>query len=131
MRKHIQVVGILNIVWGALGLLGALVVLLVFGGIATAVGVAGRHVPEAHVAIPFLTLLGGFIFSLLLLTSAPAIVVGIALLRDISWSRIAGIVLSAIHLLSFPFGTALGIYGLWVLITDYRTSPPPSGPVRL
>lgn len=131
MRKHVQVLGILNIVWGALGLLGALVVLLVFGGAATLVGVIGRQAPEAHIAIPILTLIGGFVFTLLLLTSAPAVIVGVALLREASWARIAGIVLSAIHLLSVPFGTALGVYGLWVLISDHRLSQPQSGPVRL
>jgi hypothetical protein len=28
------------------------------------------------------------------------------------------IVISALHLLSFPFGTALGVYGLWVLLNE-------------
>jgi len=29
---------------------------------------------------------------------------------------VLAIILSVIHLLSIPFGTALGIYGLWVLL---------------
>jgi hypothetical protein len=33
------------------------------------------------------------------------------------WARILIIVLSALELISIPFGTALGIYGLWVLLT--------------
>jgi hypothetical protein len=28
------------------------------------------------------------------------------------------IVISALHLLSFPIGTALGVYGLWVLLNE-------------
>ena len=32
------------------------------------------------------------------------------------WARILGIVLSALHLLNVPFGTAVGIYGLWALL---------------
>ena len=33
-----------------------------------------------------------------------------------SWARIGGLILSALNLLNFPFGTALGFYGLWVLL---------------
>ena len=40
---------------------------------------------------------------------------GWGLLNDKPWARILTIVLSALSLLSVPIGTALGIYGLWVL----------------
>ena len=32
------------------------------------------------------------------------------------WARVLTIVLSALHLLSIPFGTILGVYGLWVML---------------
>ena len=32
------------------------------------------------------------------------------------WARILTIVLSALNLINIPFGTALGVYGLWVLL---------------
>jgi len=40
------------------------------------------------------------------------------------------IVVSALHLFSIPFGTALGIYGLWVMLSDetiglFAPGPPP------
>jgi len=38
------------------------------------------------------------------------------LLHHQAWARILGIVLSVFSLVSFPFGTALGAYGLWVLL---------------
>jgi hypothetical protein len=34
------------------------------------------------------------------------------------WARLLMIVLSALDLLHFPFGTALGIYGLIVLLNE-------------
>jgi hypothetical protein len=34
------------------------------------------------------------------------------------WARVLAIILSALHLLNIPFGTALGIYGLWVLLSN-------------
>ena len=40
----------------------------------------------------------------------------IGLLRYSEWARILGIVLAAISLPGVPFGTAMGVYGLWVLL---------------
>jgi hypothetical protein len=131
MQKHIQVLGILNIVWGSFGLLGALILLAIFGGLASLVGVLSHHEPGAMIAVPILALVGAFVVLLLLVTSAPAIIVGIALIKQASWARVAGIVLSALHLLSVPLGTALGIYGLWVLLSENREPSTSTGPIRI
>lgn len=117
MRTHIQILAVLNIAWGILGLIGALVVLLIFGGAMGVIGVAAHNEPGAGVAIPIVGFVGGFIFLLVLATTIPSLVVGIGLLRLAPWSRIGGIILSALHLLNIPIGTALGIYGLWVLLS--------------
>lgn len=45
---------------------------------------------------------------------------GYALRRPLPWGRPAGIALSVVALLSFPLGTALGIYGLWALLRERR-----------
>jgi hypothetical protein len=51
--------------------------------------------------------------------SLPGLIIGIGLMQFRPWARIAGIVLSALDLVSVPpFGTALGIYGLWVLLNN-------------
>ena len=42
--------------------------------------------------------------------------VGIGLLRRERWGRILALVVSILALFKFPFGTALGIYTLWVLV---------------
>jgi hypothetical protein len=34
------------------------------------------------------------------------------------WARVLGIVVGFLALLRFPFGTALGIYTLWVLLPE-------------
>ena len=117
MEQHIKMLGVLNIVWGAMGALGGLVVLLVFGSAFGIVGTAISHGPEAAIALPLIGLVGGAIAFFLLLLSVPSIVTGVGLLKLRSWSRILAIVVSALHLLSVPFGTALGIYGLWVLLS--------------
>jgi len=118
MEQHIKILGVLNIVWGAMGAIGGLIVLLVFGSAFGIVGTAIHHDADAAIALPIIGLLGGAIAFFLLLLSVPSIVAGIGLLNFKPWSRTLAIVVSALHLLSIPFGTALGIYGLWVLFSQ-------------
>jgi hypothetical protein len=61
--------------------------------------------------------IGSFVLVVLLLLSIPGIIAGAGLLSYRPWSRILTIVLSILDLISIPFGTALGIYGLWVLFS--------------
>ena len=118
MQQHIKILGVLNIVWGAMGALGGLIVLLVFGSAFGIVGTAIHHDTDAAIALPIIGLVGGAIAFFLLLLSVPSIVAGIGLLNFKPWSRTLAIVVSALHLLSIPFGTALGIYALWVLFSQ-------------
>lgn len=115
MKQHIKILGVLNIVWGGIGALAGLVVLLVFAGAFGIIGTTVRHEPDAAIALPIIGVVGGAISLFLLVLSVPSIVGGIGLLKFKPWSRILTIVVSAFHLLNIPFGTALGIYGLWVL----------------
>lgn len=116
MRDHVRILGYLHIVLGALGLLAALVVFTVFGGIAGIVGFAAPHNTDARIAIPILGIIGLVIAAFVLLLSLPGLIAGLGLLKYRSWARFLAIVLSAINLLNVPIGTAVGIYGLWVLL---------------
>jgi hypothetical protein len=114
MATHVKVLGIIHIAFGSLGILGALALLMIFGGIAGIVGASGEE--GAHIAVPILGGIGALLFFFLVLVSLPGIVAGIGLLGFRPWARILTIVLSAIHLINVPFGTAVGVYGLWALL---------------
>jgi hypothetical protein len=115
METHVKVLGALQVALGAIGLLVALLLILVFGGAAGIVGASGD--PRAAVAIPIIGLTGTALVAFLLATSLPGVVVGVGLLRRRPWARIAGIVLSIIELMMIPFGTLVGVYGLFVLFS--------------
>lgn len=115
METHVKVLGALQIALGALGLFGALILVLVFGGAAGIVGASGD--PQASIAIPIIGLTGMALVTFLLLISLPSVITGIGLLRLRPWARIAGMVLSIIGLMMIPFGTIVGVYGLWVLFS--------------
>ncbi len=119
MASHVRILAILYIVFGSLGVLTALGVLMLFGGIAGVVNATGE--PDAATAVPILGLIGGVIFFFILVLSIPGIVAGMGLLQYREWARILTIVLSALQLVNVPFGTALGVYGLWVLLQDETT----------
>ena len=89
--------------------------LVVMGGAGGIVGLAAADQPDAWLAMPILTIVGTALFFFLLVLALPGIIAGIGLLKLYPWARILAIVLSALNLLNVPFGTVLGIYGLWVL----------------
>ena len=115
METHVKVLGALNIAFGALGVVGALAVMLVFGITAGAAGVSAD--PDAAFAAPIIGITGTAVVTFLVILSLPGIIIGVGLLRLRPWARIAGIVVSIISLIAFPFGTVLGAYGLWVLFS--------------
>jgi hypothetical protein len=118
MENHVKILGVMHIVLGSLGLVAALVILAVFGGLAGVIGAAAERgeVRDAQTAIPVLGIIFGIIVVFVVVVSLPGIVMGIGLLQFREWARILGIVLSAISLPAIPAGTALGVYGLWVLL---------------
>ena len=115
MHTHVKVLGALNVVLGAFGLLIAAALLLILGGATWMVGASGD--PHAAVAIPILGLTGVTLATFLLVMSLPSVIIGIGLLQLRPWARVAGIVISLLNLFNFPFGTLLGVYGLWVLFS--------------
>ena len=128
MAQHVKILGILHIVFGSLCVLGGLIVLAVMGGIAGIVG-ASDQTQDAAVAVPVLAAIGGFVCILCLVLGLPSLIGGIGLLQYKPWARITLIVLSALDLIHVPFGTALGIYGFWVLLNPqtealFRTTMP-------
>jgi hypothetical protein len=72
------------------------------------------HIPvETRIAlVPFLAMMGFFF----VLAAVLGFVAGWGLLERKSWSRVVAIILGVLSLFDVPFGTAIGIYTLWVLL---------------
>jgi len=117
MESHVRILGVLHIIFGAIGVAVGLAALLLLGGLGILAGTVSRE-EGAILAVPFLGAIGVFVFILLLALSLPGIVAGVGLLKFRPWARVLTIILSAFQLFSVPFGTALGIYGLWVLLSN-------------
>ena len=113
MRTQLQVLGWLHFALNVLYVVGGVALLFVGSAAAAAVAAsAGRE------AMPFAAMLAasGWIFAAILLAvGLPGTIIGWGLAQQANWARIPGIVLSILCLPAVPFGTAIGIYGLYVL----------------
>jgi hypothetical protein len=112
LEKHLRTVGILWIIVGALFLLPALAV-TIFG--TTAAMFVPFHDAAVNAVGPFLVFLAG---STLLILGVGGICVGWALIDRQPWARIVAIILGVLALFHPPVGTALGVYTLWVLLSN-------------
>lgn len=105
-RQHLEIFSLLSFVIAGIVGLAVLGMMAVMG---FAVGPMSGRISGFEggililVLIPVLALVGLYVAT------------GIGLRKRRSWSRTLGLVVSAISLLSFPLGTAYGVYGLYVL----------------
>jgi hypothetical protein len=114
LRPHVALLGILHLVWGAIGfLLGGSTLMLAAG--AVSIGLTSRR--EGFSAAATAVVFGVFAVALLLggLANAWA---GAALRRHEPSGRIVTLGLAVPNLFILPFGTALGVYALWVLLHE-------------
>ncbi|MBV8553685.1 MAG: hypothetical protein JOY54_20495 [Acidobacteriaceae bacterium] len=121
MREHIKILGVLNIAMGAMVALLGLVIFVVtstIGGVIAA-SISGGDDPHAAAMVAPIVAAAGFAIGVFFLVlSLPSIIGGWGLLNYKSWSWLLMIIVSALHLFHVPLGTALGVYGLWVLLND-------------
>ena len=129
MENHVKILGILYIIFSAL---------LLFTGILLFITLAGGGlISQDAQALAITTLIGTILAFFFIILSLPGLIGGFGLLKYWNWARILVIVLAILNLFNIPFGTALGIYSLWILFKPeaivlfeqkYAYQPPPSGP---
>ena len=112
IERHIRTLGILWVVAGALFLFPAFLLMCISGVVHIAVPDTAQL--ARAVAPLVLTAIG----TTLLLIGGGGILVGWGLLNREPWARVAAVVLGILALFHPPFGTALGIYSLWVLLSN-------------
>ena len=110
MDKRVDIVAYLHIGYGLFILFVALLVVL---------GVVGGGLLSGDAsAIAITSGVGAFVGVIMLILAVPSLVAGYGLLKRREWGRILVIVLSLFDLFSFPIGTAIGAYSLYVLFQD-------------
>ena len=113
MRLHIDLLGTLHLVWGALGVITGLSLgILAIGTRAALVG--GAFGMGERAAVVLLAAVGGA----LLLGGVANALAGWAVRRRSSRGRFAALILAVPNIVLVPFGTGLGVYTFWVLLNN-------------
>lgn len=110
MNKHINLVGFLYLVWGAMGALALLAQLFLF-----LFGSSVLAFEDGQAGMVFGTI-GLVVIIFAAIASIPNLFIGWGLIKHRSWARMATFIWSALNLFAFPFGTLLGGYALWVML---------------
>lgn len=108
MEKHINVVAALQI---GLSIFTLLMVVLTY----SVLSLIGNFIDQPEGEMVF-RIIGNVIATFLTIVAIPGIVAGFGLYRRKEWARILTLILSVLAIFNFPFGTAIGIYSIWVLI---------------
>lgn len=117
MSSHLDFLGALYIVWGAVTALIGLSTLALGVGAAALAQIA-RASMRGGVAADVAAAVFLILALLSMVWGAVHIVSGLALRRRRRWSRRACLALGILDLILLPYGTALGAYGLWVLLNN-------------
>lgn len=114
LATHVRILAWFNIVLGAIGVLAAV---FTFAGASFLHLFLASVVDEAStIPVGVIQLVSTIIITLILVMSLPCLVLGFGLYYTRPWARILGLVLAAVNLLHFPFGTAVSLYEFWVLL---------------
>ena len=108
VQGHIHLLGILWLAISAFNTIGGVILYVIANTLFSRL-----HNPQATGFLrPFLSVIA----CLILLKAASGFIAGWGLLQREPWARVVALVLGFISLFNVPFGTAVGVYTLWVLL---------------
>jgi len=111
MKPHVQLLGLLQVAWGGMGLLLAGSLLLLAVGAAAIARTGGDAFTATFTALLFVLFAAA-----LALGGWANLWAGRAIRRHRAAGRTGALGLSVVNLFVLPFGTALAIYTFWVLL---------------
>jgi hypothetical protein len=117
MASQVDFLGVLFIVWGLLTtMVGVSTLALGVGAVALIASASrggGGQVAAGVTAAAFTAL------ALIAIAWGSAhVVVGVPLRRHKPWARLGALMLGSVDLLLLPYGTALGVYAIWILLHE-------------
>jgi hypothetical protein len=118
MSSHIDLVGFLFIIWGLLTALVGLSTLALGIGAVALITSASRGGSGGQLAAGLTVAAFTALAVIAMIWGAGHTAVGMAVRRHKAWARLVALMLGSVDLLLLPYGTALGVYTLWVLLNE-------------
>jgi len=111
LQEHIRLLAILWFAFSALEGVGGVVLVILANTLFLHPSDLGAP-PQVGFLRPLLTFVGFFVLA----KAAAGFIAGWGLLQREPWARLLTLILAFLALIHVPFGTALGVYTLWVLL---------------
>ena len=123
IQSHKRTLGIIHIVYGSL-----IAITFIFIGSLVSIfypfiseEIAKDAGKDADEILFMVSSIIRVVFILLLIFSAlPSIIGGIGLLQKKSWGVVIALIAGCVSIFSFPFGTAVGVYSIYVFVENNK-----------
>lgn len=116
---HKKVLGILYVVSGTLTILGMLllnaILTFIFSFAFDEVDPHDRKIIEL-----VLSIVQYLPYIIVIFISIPTLIAGIGLLTRQPWAIVFALIMGCLKLFSFPIGTAIGVYAIWIYAEDRK-----------
>jgi hypothetical protein len=121
VAAQVDFLGVLFIVWGLLTtLVGVSTLALGVAAVALIASASRGGGGQFAAGVTAAAFTGLAVIAIL--WGAAHVVVGVPLRRHRPWSRLGALMLGSVDLLLLPYGTALGVYAIWVLLSEHGKS---------
>ena len=116
---HKKVLGILYVISATLTIAG-MVLLKAILSVVFSIAL-DKADPDDRVIIDMVLSLVQFLpYLIVIFISLPTLIAGIGLLTHQRWAPLLAVIMGCLKLFSFPIGTAIGVYAIWIYSEDHK-----------
>jgi len=119
LEDHKKILGILYVITSMLTIMAMLVLHAILTTVfAFAFSEAG---PDEQAVFQLIMAIARYVQVLVItVVAVPTLIAGIGLLTRQSWAMIFSLIVACFKLFSFPVGTAIGVYAIWIYSEDQK-----------
>jgi uncharacterized membrane protein (DUF2068 family) len=119
LDNHKRILGILYLISGALSVIGMLLLNAFFSVIFSFA--LNEADPEERHAIEFALSIIQFVPAIVIIFfSVPTLIASYGLLTRKTWGTMFALIVGCLKLFSFPIGTAIGVYSIWIFTEEQK-----------
>ena len=116
---HKKVLGILYVISAMLTITGMLLLKAILSMVFSIA--LDKSDPDDRIVIDMILSLVQFLpYLIIIFISIPTLIAGIGLLTRQRWAPLFALIMGCLKLFSFPIGTAIGVYAIWIYSEDHK-----------
>ena len=123
LASNKRTLGIVHIVYGTFNALIFIFIGLIISSFLPFImdAILEQEGPDAAIIVDMVANIIRVVFTFIFILSAiPSIIGGIGVLQGKSWGLTVALIAGCVSIFSFPFGTALGVYSIYVYIQNNK-----------